>query len=63
MQVLRQDLHKNIYGIASPELYGVSKNGTRQDIELYQNSLIESIRHVYYHNGTQVSTTEKLKFF
>lgn len=33
MYLIRQDVPKNVYGTACPELFKVCRNGTRNDIE------------------------------
>ena len=45
------------------ELYKVCMNGTKLNIELYQNEMIESIKHLYYYKGEKMTPTEKLQTF
>ena len=45
------------------ELYKVCKNGTKLNIELFQNELIESIKFLYYYDGNKMSQKDKLEFF
>ena len=63
MFVLRQDLQKNAYGTSSAELFKACNNGTKIDLELFHNELIEAIKYIYYYKGEQISHQEKLKFF
>ena len=63
IQSLRQDLMKNLGGIASPELYRHCHFGTKRAIEKYHNEVIESIRAVYYYKGKKLSIGQKLEFF
>jgi len=63
MYVLRQDLQKSAYGTASVELFKACNNGTKIDLELFHNELIESIKYIYYYKGTQITHQEKVEFF
>lgn len=46
---LFQNLEKNMCGTGNEEMYKVCRNGTKLNIELYHNELIESIRYLYYY--------------
>lgn len=60
---IRQDLVKNLGGIASPELYDQCHFGTKRLIEKYHNEVIKCIQFIYYYKGTKLSLQQKLEFF
>jgi len=63
MDNLLENLKKNIFGMGRHEMYNTCYNGTKMNIELYHNELIQCLRMLYYYNGTKLSTKDKLKFF
>jgi len=52
---LRQDLHKNMGGIANPVLYEECMQGTKHLIEKYHNEVIKCVRYIFYYKGKQVT--------
>jgi len=54
-QCLRQDLVKNIGGIASHDLYDQCHFGTKRLIEKFHNEVIKSIQFIYYYKGSRFS--------
>ena len=60
---LRQDLVKNLGGIANPELYNQCMYGTKKLIEKYHNEVIECTRFIYYYKGTKLGLQSKVEFF
>lgn len=60
---LRQDLVKNLGGIASHELYDQCHFGTKRLIEKYHNEVIKCIQFIYYYKGTRLNMSHKLEFF
>eukprot|EP00347_Sterkiella_histriomuscorum_P000572 403375331 len=63
VQCLRQDLLKNLGGIASPQLYSYCHFGTKRLIEKYHNEVIECVRFIYYYKGQKLNLQQKLEFF
>ena len=55
MASVLRNVQKNLHGTENLELYKVAMNGTKLNIELYHNELIESIRYLYYYQGEQLS--------
>jgi TAG lipase/lysophosphatidylethanolamine acyltransferase len=60
---LRQDLVKNLGGIASHELYDQCHFGTKRLIEKFHNEVIKCIQFIYYYKGTKLNMSHKLEFF
>ena len=63
MKCLDENLQKNIGGICNPRLHNHCKVGTKALIEKYQNCVVQSIRGIYYYQGSKISVDDKLKFF
>lgn len=63
MHLLRQDLVKNIGGIAAPQLHRVCRNGTKAIIEQYHNEVIKCVQAIYYYEGSKLTAQKKLEFF
>ena len=60
---LRQDLVKNLGGIATPQLYEQCHFGTKRVIEKYHNEVIKCIQFIYYYKGSKFDLSQKIEFF
>lgn len=60
---LRQDLVKNLGGIANHELYDQCHFGTKRLIEKFHNEVIKCIQFIYYYKGSRFNMSQKIEFF
>lgn len=63
LYTLNEGIHGNMGGMGSPLLYSQAKYGTKQLVEDYVNTIVESLHFLAKANDSQIPFDEKLDFF
>jgi len=63
MQFLRSRIERNYCGITDPQLYTVTKIGTKKLIEDFRENVIQSLEYIAHHEDDALSNSERIVFF
>jgi len=63
MRFLRSRIERNYCGITDPQLYSVTKIGTKKLIEDFRENMCQCLDYIAHHDDDAISNSEKIVFF
>lgn len=63
MRFLRSRIERNYCGITDPQLYSVTKIGTKKLIEDFRENMCQCLDYIAHHQDEAISNSEKIVFF